>query len=106
MDFKCENQTELIEKALQFLADHPEMITKVLESELSLPNIPLPTMGGKIFWITLAEHKGYRLQQNHVTKHARILDADNKRIAWGTINGMIKVLDRVSFLCSKYSSDN
>lgn len=71
--------------------------------ELSFPNISFPTMGGEVFWNTLAEYNGWKLQQNMITHHARILDSNNIRIAWGTINGMEKAMDRmVKYLC-KYS---
>lgn len=74
----------------------------ILDMELSLPNIPFPTMGGEVFWNTLAEYNGWRLQQNMLTHHARILDSDNIRIAWGTINGMEKAMDRMARHIHKY----
>lgn len=47
-------------------------------------NIPLPTMGGQIFWEQLDNQKGYVLQKNIATNHCRILDFNNVRVAWGT----------------------
>ena len=67
----------------------------ILDMELSLPNIPLPTMGGEVFWNTLVEYNGWKLQQNMLTHHARILNSEDVRIAWGTINGMTKTMDRM-----------
>ena len=75
---------------------------QLLDMEISLPNIPMPTMGGEVFWDTLAEYKGWKLQQNEFTKHCRILDADNVRRAWGTKNGMIKALDSIKMLAERY----
>ncbi len=49
----------------------------------SLPNIPVKTMGGKVFWNDLAQSNGWRLQQNMITHHCRILDPNNVRRAWG-----------------------
>lgn len=83
-------------KLLKIAATMPgaiEKISEVLEQEISLPNIPFPTMGGKVFWDTLAQYKGWRLQQNEITKHCRILDPNDVRRAWGTKNGMIKALE-------------
>ena len=74
----------------------------ILDMELSLPNIPFPTMGGEVFWNTLAEYNGWKLQQNMFTHHARILDSDNVSIAWGTINGMEKAMDRMARHLHKY----
>ncbi len=51
-------------------------------------NIEMPTMGGEFFWKDIEESNGYRLQQNTITGHARILGACNDRVAWGTIEGM------------------
>ena len=95
------NYTEVLE----ILSENPTLcqsLLSILDEELSLPNIPFPTMGGKVFWITLAESNGWKLQQNMITKHARILNANNVRIAWGTINGMEKALDRMIAYSKKY----
>ena len=96
-------QTSAIEEALKFIASHPEIALKVLNAELEMPNIPTPTMGGHRFWTTLAEFNGYRLQQNQFTHHARILNANDVRIAWGTLNGMEKALDRLILFAQKYA---
>ncbi len=37
------------------------------------------TMGGKVWWKLLEEREGYRLQQNLISNHYRILDEDNYR---------------------------
>ena len=68
-------------------------LNEILDSEISLPNIPTPTMGGQMVWDTLAEANGWRLQQNELTKHCRILDPDDVRRAWGTRKGMEKALE-------------
>lgn len=86
----------IYEDALKLIAMNPEWALSLLEKELSLPNIPTPTMGGEVFWNTLAEHDGWKLQQNMITKHARILRPDNVRVAWGTVNGMQTALERLS----------
>ena len=38
------------------------------------------TMGGYIWWKNLSEWQGYRLQQNVISHHFRILDTDNYRL--------------------------
>ena len=48
-----------------------------------MPNIELPTLGGLIFWNNLVESNGWRIQQNKITGHCRVLDSDNVRRAWG-----------------------
>ena len=48
-----------------------------------MPNLPTGTMGGNVFWITLKTRNGWRLQENKVTSHFRILDPRNVRWNWG-----------------------
>ncbi|MGN7477458.1 helix-turn-helix transcriptional regulator [Solibacillus silvestris] len=38
------------------------------------------TLGGYVWWKNIDEHKKHRLQQNHLSKHYRILDDENYRI--------------------------
>ncbi|WP_408007565.1 helix-turn-helix transcriptional regulator [Pseudalkalibacillus sp. A8] len=37
------------------------------------------TLGGKVWWKDMKQENGFRLQQNLISKHYRILDADNHR---------------------------
>jgi len=57
------------------------------EQEMSddrlLPNLPLPTLGGKQFWTDHRWCNGWRLQHNVVSDTWRVLDARNTRLAWG-----------------------
>lgn len=46
-------------------------------------NVEISTMGGKMFWDQLAEHKNWRLQENKLTKLKRVLDPNDCRFAWG-----------------------
>ena len=48
-----------------------------------MPNLELPTMGGKYFWTDLAENNGWRVQKHKITGHCRVLDDRNYRRAWG-----------------------
>ncbi len=82
-------------------------LRRILDGELSMPNIPLKTMGGHVFWNTIASQGGYKLQQNMITQHARILDSEDRRIAWGTITGMTRALDRmVKYMRENKDSDS
>lgn len=90
---------------LKVLSENTPLATelfRILDLELSLPNIQMPTMGGHVFWDTLAEYNGWKLQQNVIFKNARILNSSDERIAWGTINGMIKVMDRMVACVNRY----
>ncbi len=50
----------------------------------NLPNLRLPTIGGKQFWTDHGWQNGWRIQQNAMTGHWRLLDPGNVRFAWGT----------------------
>ncbi|MDO4482403.1 MAG: helix-turn-helix transcriptional regulator [Bacillota bacterium] len=38
------------------------------------------TMGGKVWWKNVEEKNGYRIQQNMVSRHYRLLDPENNRV--------------------------
>ena len=67
-----------------------------LINDCSLPNIPFPTAGGKVFWEELASCQGWRLQKNIFTKHCRILDPDDIRRAWGGEQAMLQLFERMN----------
>lgn len=90
-----QNAMSKYDKVMEVISIDPDKVIDFLNKELSMPNIPTATMGGETFWNNLAEYNGWRLQQNMVTKHARILRPDNVRVAWGTVEGMFKALDRL-----------
>lgn len=41
------------------------------------------TLGGKVFWEDLASEGGWRVQQNKLSGHCRIIDPQDQRLAWG-----------------------
>jgi hypothetical protein len=63
-------------------------------------------MGGEVWWDNVAEHGGWKLQQNTLTKHARILDDQNVRRYWGTFNGMKRAMDRMASYLEENNSKN
>lgn len=38
------------------------------------------TAGGKVWWRTISDTAGYRIQQNLLSRHFRLLDSDNRRL--------------------------
>ena len=97
---------EEILRILSGQTQQAQSFLKQLEEELSMPNIPMPTMGGEVFWNNIAECNGWKLQQNMFTQHARILDDNNVRIAWGSLKAMEKAMDRLVQGLHKYSVDS
>ncbi|MDE5738560.1 MAG: hypothetical protein K2H93_09365 [Oscillospiraceae bacterium] len=62
---------------------------------MSMPNIPFPTMGGEVFWNTIGYDQGWKLQQNQITHHVRILDPNNIRRGWGSEEEMTRLLSKI-----------
>lgn len=60
------------------------------------PNIETSTLGGKVFWRCLGEKDGWKLQYNPVVRHARILDENGVRKAWGDKSVMIEKFKRLT----------
>jgi hypothetical protein len=58
-------------KLLLAIIENSDVLNKIA---LEMPNVEFPTMGGEVFWNNLAESGGWRIQQNKVTRHCRILD--------------------------------
>ena len=48
------------------------------------PNVATPTLGGKQVWSDEYFDAGWRIQQNVITGHYRLLDGEDIRRAWGT----------------------
>lgn len=68
------NESEALRAAL---GDDPIHIVRAATyNSLALPK---KTMGGKIWWRELRQSSGFRLQQNLVSGHYRILDARDRR---------------------------
>lgn len=48
-------------------------------------NVPTPTLGGRQLWADVHYFHDWRIQQNCLTKHYRLLDGNDVRQAWGTL---------------------
>lgn len=48
-------------------------------------NVPTPTLGGRQLWGDVRYFHDWRIQQNILTKHYRLLDGNDVRQAWGTL---------------------
>lgn len=59
-------------------------------------NLPFKTAGGTQVWTDHRFRDGYRIQQNALTGHWRLLDADNIRRAWGSQPQCLAELDRLA----------
>jgi Uncharacterized protein with an alpha/beta hydrolase fold len=64
-------------------ADEPSAIAAATSAPL---NFPTATMGGVQFWSDELVFRGWRIQQNVLTGHYRLLDDHDFRMAWGTFD--------------------
>ena len=54
-------------------------LVKVIALDGMDAKLPEKTMGGRVWWQDIKESKGYRIQQNIISRHYRILDAEDRR---------------------------
>ncbi|MEL6908772.1 MAG: hypothetical protein AAFO85_00985 [Cyanobacteria bacterium J06598_4] len=86
----------LITRALTKIANDPQAIGRVLDSlNSSMLNIETKTMGEGIFWHTISDINGWRLQENKVFGNCRILDPQNNRKAWGGKRAILKAFEKL-----------
>ena len=60
-----------------------------------IASYPMPTMGGKQFWADESFFHKWRIQRNVFTGHCRLLDENDKRHAWGSLNECREVLEQI-----------
>jgi hypothetical protein len=58
-------------------------------------NFPTATLGGQLYWSDELVHHNWRIQQNVLTGHYRLLDDRNFRRAWGTIDQCREAFDEL-----------
>ena len=58
-------------------------------------NIKTPTLGGMQFWTDVAFFHEWRIQQNVLTEHHRLLSGSNIRHAWGSLEACQTALNRI-----------
>ena len=93
------SMTAAFEKVRFQLEQNPDLGKRTSSKDIKviqdLPNWKRSTEGGLVFWNTLEEFEGWKLQQHKYSGHCRILDADDTRQAWGDQEKMKKSFDGV-----------
>ncbi len=74
--------------------DDPASVDEESMPAFKFPNWRTPTFGGKQFWTDYCWRQGWRLQQNAITGHWRLLDENNVREAWGSRDACVEVLEQ------------
>ncbi|MFT7641893.1 MAG: pimeloyl-ACP methyl ester carboxylesterase [Pirellulaceae bacterium] len=75
-------------------SEAPSEPPKSAAKSLVPPNIVTRTLGGLQFWSDVRIQHDWRIQRNAYTEHFRLLDAKDKRHAWGTRNHCEQELQR------------
>ena len=82
--------------ALTKIANDPQAIDRVLNSLNSpMPNVETSTMSGEMFWHTISNVDGWRLQENFLFGNCRILDPQDCRQAWGRKRAILKAFEQL-----------
>ena len=70
------SQSEVIQSTF---GGNPQEIIQALSFENSAEGYP-KTMGGKVWWTDVLSENGYKIQQNFISHHYRLLDSANNRL--------------------------
>lgn len=87
---------------MQYLYSGEESLLELLAEHLNaddlgdMPNIETKTLGGEVWWNTLMNINGWKLQVHKIGGNARILDPHNVRKAWGSRSAMEEKLKRMT----------
>lgn len=76
-------------------AAFPRPTPAAVERFAARPNIPFPTLGGKQFWTDRYLFSGWRIQENAVTGHSRLLDPGDVRRCWGAYGACREAFERI-----------
>lgn len=58
--------------------------------------IAIPTMGGRQFWSDVFAQAGWRIQENAITGHFRLLGPEDKRHQWGSYEACFEAFKNIS----------
>ena len=83
-------------QAIKNIANHSEFFyIEYLRRLLSGEEASGEVMDSGLWWDTLAETNGWKLQRNKVTGHGRIINPQKVRKAWGTVEEMALSFEKV-----------
>lgn len=86
----------IVTRALIKLASDPQAIGRLLDVlDSPMPNVETATMGGYIWWTTIANVEGWRLQENIIFGNCRIIDPNDMRKAWGGKQAILKAFEGI-----------
>lgn len=69
------------------------------DSDVEMPNLPLPVTHGKVWWTTAAAYENWEVEVHRITGHARLLRRENDgrwyRYAWGGRSAIMRLFNRM-----------
>lgn len=68
----------------------------VIIQGLSKKKINLPKISGDLMWIEVKSVSGWKLQENILTHHCRLVSPENAIHAWGEKNKIAEIMKTVS----------
>jgi len=72
-----------------------DLTESVQDTVLDEDVMEMPTLGGRLFWGDVVHFRGWRVQENVLTKHFRLLDPEDRRHASGTLEACVAKLDEI-----------
>jgi len=84
-------------KGVAIGADEPADETGTTDAATpeTLWNLPTKTLGGRQFWGDVLYFRGWRIQQNVLTRHYRLIGPDDVRHAWGSLEACRAKLEQI-----------
>lgn len=86
--------------------DEETIVVSPSESLKAYPNLPLPTAGGNQMWTDYRNLAGWRIQQNSLTGHWRLLDPKDIRRCWGSREACEEMLRKTTVNTAAVSSQD
>jgi hypothetical protein len=74
------------------LVEDPALLSMLTEHVGSQTDYPKAPQGLRVYWDTLCNYKGWKLQKNYYFDNCRIVDENNIRRVWGRENDMMSAL--------------
>jgi len=73
-----------------------QLLVEALEKRHGLGklNLEMPTLGGKQYWSDIFYYAGWRIQENSLTGHYRLLNPADARAAWGSFEACRTSLEK------------
>ncbi|MEW4487835.1 hypothetical protein AB1L42_07110 [Thalassoglobus sp. JC818] len=90
-----EHGTVFAQETESFWGDSLPEISTLIPGKLQMPQFDSKTLGGRLFWGDVRFFRGYRIQQNVLTEHYRLLDPFDVRRMSGSREDCERALEEI-----------